>query len=149
MEGEPRTATSKGWRRVLIVCVHWLANRQCQSYFGDSLLFSLPRCRVKTTNKRSKFKILKFFSLFFSHQHVKGFVLNWTISISKVDLLQEEKIYYLEACGCTFLPGNFTVGAVNGLIASDRGLNDCSLTNKWEVFAVCGGLWRCPTGPRL
>ena len=99
---------------------------------------------MKTTSKRSKFKILKFLSFF---QHVKGFVSEGTLS--KVDLLQEEKIDYLKACGCTFLPGNFTIGAVSGLIASDRGLNDCSLTNNCEVFAVCGGLWRCPSGPRL
>jgi len=72
------------------------------------LTLSLPRCYLKMTNKSVRCQILKpFFFFLFCISNWKDFHQNahcW----NSITLVQDGKIHCLQACACTFQPGNFT-----------------------------------------
>ena len=61
---------------------------------------------MKTTSKSAKFKPVSLFLSSFSHCRVKG--VSSKLTALKVDVLQDRKIYCLQARPSIFQPGNFT-----------------------------------------
>ena len=89
------------WR----ICIKEYDFDICRLFFSTTLLLtpSLLWCHLKTTDESSKLKTL---CLLFLYWHVKGFSSK-CIAL-KADVLQDRKIYCLQACACIFQPGNLT-----------------------------------------